>query len=272
MPRGVDRHDRVAGLRTLQGYAARARATTDLVDRGPTKTTLLADALAKELSPLAASHLRRARVARTPPATSADLGPRLRALGVRHVDALLAFEAAAGASGLPGGRALGVSPFVERIADLPRVDGEVVFPILGLPEHVAEWESRFAMLGPDGVVSFHDAPEGPVRALGSWLALVELEALAPLDGPLAELWVDGRVGALVADLAGALPHPPACGVGVSAWAGGGVYVRELRTGLAAWTRLEGTSIRAEDGALLDDLASLLAEQGHTPERGPARRP
>ena len=54
MPRGVDRHDRVAGLRTLQGCAARARVTTDLVDRGPTKTTLLADALAKELSPLAA--------------------------------------------------------------------------------------------------------------------------------------------------------------------------------------------------------------------------
>lgn len=265
MPRGDDRARDGAGLRSLQACAARARATTFTVDARATKDTLFADALACSLSPLAASHLRRARIVRTSPAlpgSSGELGARLRALGVPHVDALLALESAAGVGGFPGGRAFGVSPFVDRVADLPRLDGELVFPILGLPEHVAEWESGFAMLGPDGAISVYDAPEGPVRALDSWLALIELEALAPLDVDLAELRVEARVGALVADLVGAPPHPPACGPAVSAWAGEGVYVRELRTGMSPWTHLEGTTVRASDAALLDDLAALLREQGH----------
>lgn len=237
------------------------------------KEALLADALASTVSTHAAGHLRRARVLRTEPMSEGQLKTRLAALGIGHVDALVQFEQRAGVGQFPGGRCLGVSAFVDLVSDLPQLDGSPVFPIMGLPEHVPSWESAFAMLGADGSVSFYDAPEGPVRALDSWPALVELEALTPLGVDVYELRIDAHVGKLVADLVDALPHAPASGVRVSSFVGTEMVIKEFRTDFPAWTGLSGTFVAAEQLAPLADLAILLSEQGYAlGYRGPLAPP
>jgi hypothetical protein len=226
------------------------------------KETLFADALTATLSAHAARHLRRARVLRTAPMPAESLRQRLAALRVPHREALVELEQAAGVGRLPDGRSFGVSPFLELAPrDLPRVDGEPVFPILGLAEHAEEWESAFAMLAADGSVSLYEAPHGPAPVLASWRELLELEALAPLGVELYELRVDGHVGQMVADLIGASAHSPATGTAASSFVGTDVFIKELRTRLPAGTGLSGTFISAERLAPLVDLAMLLADEG-----------
>jgi len=244
---------------------------------------LLADSLSRVLSTNAAGHLREARIARSPDHTVPP--DALRALlerrGFPAPEPLLDLEARAGGAAFPRGRLLGAACFLNacpdlRVKDLPRLGGGPVFPILGDPEHLAEWESPFAMMDAAGVISIYDAPDGPAPACASLEQLLELEALAPLTAALHAVRVDALCGELVAGLVGAEPHAPATGEHASGFVGAGVWVKELRLALEGgekWSSLHGTFLMSEQIDQLLDAMSLLWEEGYgLGHRGPTAQP
>jgi len=240
-----------------------------------TKRALLADALASTLSQNAAGHLRRAGIRRVEEHSlpRETLRRDLLLAGLPVYDALLDLEERAGGAAFPGSRMLGASCFLHASRDLPRVDGDLLFPIFGNPDHREDWETPFTMLGPSGALYLFDAPRGPALAYASLELFLEVEALAPLTGQLHTLRVDGYCGELLAGLVDATPHAAASGETVIAFAGDGVWVKQVDIALDPladdWSSHRGTFLLTERLEPLVLAATLLLEAGHAlGHRGP----
>lgn len=245
----------------------------------PFKERLLGDSLSSVLSVNAARHLREARVARVEGRglSSEALRARLERLGVPSVAALVELEARVGGVAFPGGRMLGAGCFLEAhpelsLKDLPRLGGAPLFPIFGDPEHLADWESPFAMMSPTGSISIYDAPHGPAPAFSSLEQLLELEALAPMSPRLHTVRVDAACGELVAELLGATPLASGTGDWVAAFCGDDLWVKELRTSLqgeGGWCGWHGTFLLSERLEALLEVLLLLRDAGYgLGHRGP----
>ena len=238
-----------------------------------TPKTLLADSLARSLSSNAAQHLRAARIARVPDRSISAEGLRATLLhgGFPAPEPLLHLETAAGGAAFPHGLWLGASCFLAaspslRPKDLPRLGGDIVFPIFGNPDLLEEWESPFAMMGPSGAISLYDAPHGPAPAYDSLAHFLEIEALAPFSEALHVLRVDALCGDMLAGLVGAAPHAPAPGAHAAGFVGEGVWVKELRIGLEGpegWGRSHGTFLLTENVDTIIDAMTLLLGEGHS---------
>ena len=244
---------------------------------------LLADDLARSLSDNALRHLRAARIARHAELTSPP--EALRALllsrGLPAYEPLIDLEARAGGAALPGGRLLGAACFLRaspslRLRDLPSAEGQAAFPVYGIPEHLAEWESPFGLVSASGSIAMFDAPHGPAPAFSSLEHLLEIAALAPLSDRLHALRVDAFCGEMLAGLLDAYPHPPATGAHAAAWVGDGLWVKELRIDLPddrAWSSWRGTFACTEQAERLVDVIALLLEHGYSlGHQGPVSAP
>ncbi|WP_214105120.1 hypothetical protein [Acrocarpospora catenulata] len=246
-------------------------------------TRLLADSLAHLLSDNALKHLRAARVGRHAELYTSpeELRGLLTRRGFPVHEALVALEARAGGAAFPQGQVLGAACFLRgcpslRLCDLPEVAEGAAFPIFGISDHLAEWESSFCLVSASGAISLFDAPYGPVPAFSSLEHFLEVLAFAPLSDRLHTLRVDALRGELLAGLVGAVPHPPTMGEHTSGWIGKGVWVKELRIVLADgrdWSSHHGTFICTEDTDLLVEAIDLLLGQGFAlGYRGPSSEP
>lgn len=232
---------------------------------------LLAHSFSGALSGNAVMHLRDAGVRRLGggPTARHALQELLASRGIPASDALLDLEARAGGSPLSGGRVVGALKLLESAvslkgAGLPLRNGRPVIPICGVPEHLEEWESPFWMMDDSGRICLFDAPYPAVDASDSIEQWFELEALAPLDRRTHVLRADAYVGALLADMLGAVPHPPATGESVSAFLGDGVWVKEYRMpvqGPTTWGSFHGTFVISDKADWVVALAPLLLDEG-----------
>jgi hypothetical protein len=243
----------------------------------------LTDDFSRVLSEHALDHLRRGRILRHAAlSTSPDaLRASLLSRGFSAPEPLLDLEKRAGGAMFPGGTLLGAFGFLNACPslaprDLPSMEGERAFPIFGDPEHLAEWESPFAVMFPSGSIGMFDAPHGPVPAFSSLEHFLELLALAPLTDRLHTLRVDAFCGEMLSGLLEAYAHLPAESPWTRAWIGDGVWIREMRLaplGEQEWGSYRGTFVATERPELLVDLAPLLLDQGHSlGHRGPISAP
>jgi hypothetical protein len=241
----------------------------------------LSELMAGWLSDNALNHLRAAGIRRHPELAvpAGELRGRLARAGFPVYDALIDLEARAGGAAFPQGRVLGAGCFLAEGSgftpkDLPEMNGRPLFPVYGDPEHLAEWESVFGLLGPDGEIALYDAPDGPVPAFSSLAHFLEVIAFAPLSRALHRLRVDAFCGETLAGLLCAGPHLESAGAFTLGWAGADVWVQELRMELnAEWSSWRGTFVCTERPELLVDLIPILLEQGFAlGHRGPVCAP